>query len=817
MNEFNEMNATESENLGTTEVAQPENLPMTESLHTEETVENTTNTDETIVSKADVVTDANEEVAEPAAEVPKKRKSPTKKVKEMEAIPEEQILDQVQNDKNGDVSVEIVADIDTPIESTLIETVAQVTAQTEPFDNPEIVGQGDIEQEPPAEVEEEEETEILIEETLPVLIPDEMDAGHESSGIENPVETPVEELTAENAEAFMDEHDHHTESTAEISTADLQGLDKAAILLMASDAAKSDVLSESSQTFRRVRQMLETIWNSEMQAARAQFVEAGGKPEEYKHEDPSRDEYYGYYKLFTAKRDTHKQKQEEEKLKNLKRKKEILDRIKHLAENDETDGSLTEIRTLQSEWNTIKAVPNEEREALWHNYQHYLNTFYDNHHINNELKDLDRKKNLQLKMELCTKMEALQHEKSLRKTLIEHKKLWEEWKNTGPVPNEAREPLWLTFKEAADVVFNAKMEELKVLDGERQGNLDAKVLLCERAEEFGNYSTTIPKEWVNKISEVNALFEEWKKTGPVSLKYHESIWERFKAAVDKFYTNKNDYFKGLEKQRAVNLRMKKDLVEKAEALQNSEDWGNTSKELRHLQEEWKKVGNVMDKHAETLWTRFRTACDKFFEAKNEKFAGQQQDQAKNLESKKEILVRINELATAEDNTDLSNKIKALQDEWNSYGFVPFKQKDQIGKQYKDALDAIYNRIRKDFASNSQSRNRNHYEVIARQPEGKNMLVSEERRTGELIRMLKADIDTWQNNIGFFANSKNANASAYIKQVNENIEDAKKKLAKLQDQVRTLRDVSTGKNPEKKVEESKPEVGANQELGEKEGN
>jgi hypothetical protein len=647
------------------------------------------------------------------------------------------------------------------------------------------------------------------EETLPMIEQDELSTGHEQSDIENPIEVAEEELVEETASAaaaptvmIYDAEEGETLAIADPDSSDITHLTKEELMTMAAEAAKNEELGEAAQAFRKVRQVLDGIWNTEYQAARAQFIEEGGKPEDFKYVDPSRETFQVYYKEFSAKREDHRQKLEDEKLKNLQVKKDILEKIKVLAEAEESPNSIQQIKELQIQWKAIRAVPSELREELWNNYQYYLNKFYDNLSINNELKELDRRKNLEAKIELCKRMDELQHETSLKRSLLMHKKYWEEWKNTGPVPREANEEIFSRFKEAADKVFNSKMDEMKALDGERQGNLDKKIALCEKAEEFGNFTASSPKEWVAKIAEVNALFDEWKVIGPVSMKYYESIWDRFKNALNKFYQNKNQYFKEQEKHRAENLRLKQELCEKAEALQNNEDWGVTSKALIKLQEDWKKIGPIHDKQAEKMWNRFRSACDKFFERKNEHFADQQQDQTKNLEAKNAILAKLEELLAIENNDDFPNKVKSLQDEWATYGFVPVKQKEQIQKKYKDILDKLYNRIRKDFASNSMARSRNHYEVIARQNEGQSMLHGEERRIAERVRLLKTDIATWQNNMGFFANSKNA--SQFTKQIEDKIDQANRKLVELQQQLRVLRDVKTEKPKEKKVETPAPE-------------
>jgi hypothetical protein len=705
--------------------------------------------------------------------------------------PEEKGTNNVQETKTsmGTTPVELNNENETVLptdnqvsEVTSTENIAHISESIDSVES--------VEETSATEIETVLETPILIEE--PVLEAEPL--------------IDLAEITADHIDEII-----ANDSDIEISEAEkaqLAKLSKEELMVMVAKAAEIENLSDASDEFRRLRKALDIIWSKEYSEARAKFLEEGGLPEEFKHTEADKDVYHQYYKKFTEKRDAYRKQLEDEKLKNVDLKKAIIEKVKAIAEGEETANSLNQIKDLQKEWKDIRAIPAELKEELWNKYQHYLNTFYDNLSLNNELKELDRKKNLEIKIDLCKKMDELTQEPSLKKALIFHKKYWEDWKNTGPVPNEYREELWSRFKEAADKVFNAKMEELKAMDVVRQENLDKKVALCERADEFAKFESAQAKEWIAKVPEVQALFEEWKLIGMVSIKYQEEIWERFKKAVNTFYSNKNDFFKNLDKKRQENLRKKTELCEKAEAIMNSEDWGNTTKELIKLQEEYKTCGPVPENMQEKLWQRFRKACDVFFENKNTHFAGLVQDQNKNLEAKIELLVKFEELAASESNEDLSTKVKNLQDEWNTYGFVPFKKKDEIGKKFKDVLDKIYQRIRKDFQQNNSNRTKNHYEVIARQNDGKNILYGEEKKLSERINTLKKDIDTLQNNVGFFANSKSANQ--LLASVNENIAANQRKIQQLQDQLRVLRDVRTGKAPEVKKQtpvEAAPEITA----------
>ncbi|MDZ4758527.1 MAG: DUF349 domain-containing protein [Bacteroidota bacterium] len=709
-------------------------------------------------------------------------------------------------EKNIETPVaEIAAEEPAAIAEVKIETPVAEIAAVEPAAIAEVKIETPVAEiaaeDPAAKAEEVKETPVAtIEAEEPAAIAEEV--------VETPTLITKADATAEliaNTSpdlSVFDTHDedhsddHAPEYVSEAEVANLKKHSKEELVSMAWEAAKLPELNEASQTFRKLRPIIEVLWNADFQGALQLFIENGGVREDFEYNDPTKEEYNSAYKEFANRREAYRKQLEQEKIKNLEAKRAILNQIKEIAEQEDSSGSLQLIKDLQHQWKAIRAIPNEAREELWNKYTYFLDKFYDNLGINNELKELDRRKNLEVKIELCKKMDVLLEETSLRKTIIMQKKYWEDWKNTGPVPMEAKDMMWERFKEAADKVYDQITQKYQAFEGERQINLDAKIALCERADELTQFEANTAKEWVAKIDDANKLFEEWKAVGPVSNKLSDEIWERFKAAINKFYDNKNTFFKNIEKARSENLRIKNELCTKAEELQNSEDWGNATKSLLAFQDEWKKTGPVHEKHSEKVWTRFRTACDVFFERKKEFFASKIQDETKNLEAKKEIIAKLEELAKAENSEDLIERVKTLQDEWGNYGFVPIKQKDDIQRRFKAVLDAIYQRIRKDFQSNNVTRHRNHYEVIARQTDGKDMLYSEEKRLSERIKLMKHDIDTWQNNMGFFANSKNS--AAFTKQIEDKIKDAQKKISGLMDQLRTLRNVKTGKPEEVKT-------------------
>jgi len=320
----------------------------------------------------------------------------------------------------------------------------------------------------------EENNQISSEETInEIIVPVEETSNTDEvlaiqEAVENEFETTEPELSMESVHEMLEEAEIiEPPAVSEVEKASLANLSKNELVEMARKAAETENLNDAADEFRRIRKFIDLIINKERNEAREKYLADGGVPENFEYRDEVLDQYHEAYKKFTAKREQFRKKQEEEKLRNVELKKEIIEKVKAIAESEENPNSLEQIKELQRQWKAIRLIPSELNEELWNNYQHFLNQFYDTHSINNELKELDRKKNLEAKIELCKRMDELSQEPSMKKVFIMHKKYWEDWKNTGPVPHEYREELWSRFKEAADKVFNAKMEELKSLDAER--------------------------------------------------------------------------------------------------------------------------------------------------------------------------------------------------------------------------------------------------------------------------------------------------------------------------------------------------------------
>lgn len=574
-------------------------------------------------------------------------------------------------------------------------------------------------------------------------------------------------------------------------TTDYGTLSKAELVELAIKASKQEDLKEAAEVIRNIRPIIESIFAEEQNTALQAYIEEGNEKENFvPAQDELKQQFYDAFKNIQRRRADERQQLEQDKQKNLAVKREILDKLKHLTETDETEASLEQVKELQREWKRVRNVPQEFVQELWDSYRFYLDKFYDNVSINNELKELDRKKNLETKIELCKKVGELQEEKSIKKALILLNKYHEDWKNIGPVPKEFSEEIWKRFKEASDKVYEQKKGEMAKMQEIRQQNLELKTAICEKLELLTATHPEKPKEWIEKTKEVNNLFDEWKKIGKVPREHNDSIWNRFRDLKNKFYNDKNAFFRKLNSEKAENLRLKTEICEKAEALQESSDWQKAANELKKLQEDWKKIGPVHDKNSDAIWKRFRAACDTFFNRKDQHFKDQKTEQADNLQKKTQLLAQLEELANSETETDAAfSRVKQIQKEWSEIGFVPMDSKKDIQTRFSDAIDKLYKKLKRNPEEMNEARLREHYEEISRFPDAGTRLKNEERRVREKIRFLKSDIETLENNMGFFSgNSKNKNP--FIKQIEDKIAKTNGQLERLQRELKVIRSFVT---------------------------
>lgn len=584
-----------------------------------------------------------------------------------------------------------------------------------------------------------------------------------------------------------EEHDEFADIEEEKrDMTDYSGFSKADFLNKAEQLVFHPNIKEAHDIFKKIRVLFDDAIKAERTVLIKEWADAGHDVREFKPPyDEVKEKFYKVYTTFLEKRAEEKKQAEEEKQKNLMAKKAIIERLRVLSTEDETESVFKEVLELQKQWRQIRTVPREHMQSLWENYRLFLDKFYDNHAINNELKEKDRQKNLEIKIDLIKKVAALAEEKSIKKAHILLNKYHEEYKNAGPVPGkEAAEEIWKRFKEASDSVLNDKRQALEVIKAKRNENLELKKVLCEKVEHVNQLPLSTPKMWKDKAEEVAAVFAEWKTIGPVPESVNDQIWRRFREAQNLFNQNKKIYFDTLNSGKEKNLDLKTALCEEAEKLSDSTQFDATSKHLISLQEKWKSIGPVHESKNELIWNRFRSACDKFFKRKEEFYKEKNAGEKDNQITKERIISDVQKLMEIEESAPAFAQLKKLQQEWLTVGFVPIKVKNDLQHRYSKAVDAIYKKFKQSADENKSLRVKEHFEMLASAPNGDDKLKYEERAITDKIKLLKEDSETLKNNIEFFAKSKNADALR--KQIEQKIEAANQQIAKLQEELKVVR-------------------------------
>ena len=492
-----------------------------------------------------------------------------------------------------------------------------------------------------------------------------------------------------------------------------------------------------------------------------QFLAEGGQKENFEPEKSDIERKFdNALQIFKNNKNKFLENIEAEKQRNLETKNGIIDDLrKLLEENSATPKNLKELndsfKELQEKWKNVGPVPQNESNNLWQNYHFYVEKFFDILRINRELKDLDLKKNLEQKIKLCEQAESLLLQDSVKQSFKELQDLHEKWKEIGPVPEEKKEELWERFKNASDQINQRRREHYEQIYAEQQNNYNAKVVLCEKAEEFTAQPATNAKEFNAISDQLTELLKVWKTLGAAPPKVNEEIWNRFKGTLDKFFEKKKEFFGKIKDEQQTNYNMKVNLAIRAEAIAKRTDWRAATDEILQLQKEWKEIGATSRKHSEAIWKRFRTACDQFFEAKSNYFNNAQEIEAENLKKKEELIERLKNHAFGADRNENLEAIKAYQREWTEIGFVPKKEKDRIYAAYREALDQRF----ADLKISAEDRKRDNYRSrinnILSDPNADRLLDKEKRFLMNKLEQLKNDISIWENNLGFFANSKNA--------------------------------------------------------------
>lgn len=516
---------------------------------------------------------------------------------------------------------------------------------------------------------------------------------------------------------------------------------------------------------------------AEREAEQKAFIEAGGAPEDYKAL-PSESEqiFKAELSLIKEKRAKYLLKLEEEKKENLTKKLAIIEAIKEISTSpDVANKSYNHFKELQQQWKEIKAVPADKANDLWRNYHLYTEQFYDLLKLNNEAREYDFKKNLELKTKLCELAEALNDEKDVISASAKLQELHHQYREIGPVTKELREEVWLRFKNASTVINKKHQAYFETLRAKESDNLEKKTALCERLEALNTNKSTTINAWEAQSKEVLDIQKEWKTIGYATQKMNVKIFERFRKACDEFFENKAMFFKDMKDIFAINIEKKKKLIETAKQLVTSTDWNATGEKFIRLQKEWKTIGHVPRKTGDKLWEEFNSTCNKFFDARKEAGADAHENEHKNLERKQNIVQQLKTFVE-EKAEDVQDKVLSLMKEYNNIGHVPYKEKDKIYAEYQEVVDRLKKELNISIARKRLDAFKNNLKKVVEQ--GENALESERNRLFRAYERITQELKTYENNLGFF------NASS--KKGNSLVDEMNRKINKLKDEIELLK-------------------------------
>ncbi len=513
------------------------------------------------------------------------------------------------------------------------------------------------------------------------------------------------------------------------------------------------------------------------------FLDAGGDPATYQVK-PDLDEETFKAEMSIVKERRAKQFEEQERLKqeNLKKKLDILERIKTMVTSpEEANKSYQEFKQLQHEWKEITPVPAENANELWRNYQLYVEQFYDMLKLNSEAREYDFKKNLELKTKICEAAEKLGEESDVISAFHQLQELHQQYRESGPVAKELRESIWLRFKQASSIVNKRHQQHFEDIRAKEEENLAKKTELCEKVEAIAKEENRNAAQWEEHTKQIIEIQTEWKSVGFAPQKMNVKIFERFRAACDDFFSRKSNYFVEMKKELAANTEKKKALVAQAQELKDSTDWKATGDKLIALQKEWKTIGAVSKKYGDQLWNDFLAACNYFFEARNAAHAGTRSEEQANLEKKRSVIEKLKSLLENA-GEDAQAEVRKLTDEYNAIGHVPFKEKDKLYGEYHETLDKIFKQLNVSTARRRLNNFKTNLKNVAKRGEG--ALDNERGRLQRRYDQMKQEIQTYENNLGFL-NAASKKGNGLIDEMNRKVQKLKDDLELVNQKIKAI--------------------------------
>jgi hypothetical protein len=634
---------------------------------------------------------------------------------------------------------------------------------------------------------------IVAEQTL---VTEALDEAAPQEVLETPAELPVQEVEVvteneveqtDSTSILLEVSPEVEESSAEEEQApiDLSGLSKVELLDLLKEKLSHGISTKLDKVVNELKAAFEELFVKEREEALQQFLGDGGSADDFSFRGTEEDKAFNaLFNDFRHQLSSIRKEAERQKEKNLQAKTELLNKLRDLVDGEETTLSMAAVKAIQETWKTIGPVPLAQSKNLWASFNALMDRFYDNRSIYFELKELDRKKNLESKLELCEKAEGLKEVEDLKEAIRVLNELHEEFKHLGPVPREEQEKVWVRFKAASDVIYDRRKE---FFDGQKdviKKNLVEKEELIVKLAPFGEYKGDRIKDWNTKTKEILEIQKAWEKIGAIPKESGKEIYKAFWSLFKQFFHNKNLFFKELDEVRAANQKKAEELITQAQELQANTNWQATANQLVKLQQEWKMLGPTPEKNRDSLYKRFKEACDNFFENRRNSTKDSNIEFDGNLTKKQEIITQIIELTKKGESLE-EYKLSSLVAEFNAIGFVPRKNIKEIQVKFKDAVDAYLEKLGGKGGDKDDFLFRLNLNRLQADPNSVKTLNKKEHGIRKQITDLENSITLWRNNLDFFAASKTADKlreqfDVKIQKAEEEIDKLKKKLTILKE-------------------------------------
>jgi hypothetical protein len=595
-----------------------------------------------------------------------------------------------------------------------------------------------------------------------------------------------DQVSSQSSQETSSESSLSTPEAAKEDQVDYGDMSKDELLVTLKRVIETRPITEIRADVEAIKSAFFHLQEERQEALKLKFVREGGKEEDFQPIDDEVEtafrEQLKHYRRLKA---SYNREQEKVKETNLEKKYALIERLKTLLEKKESIGdTFKEFREIQQSWKETGPVPQQKLKDLWSTYHHHVEKFYDYIKINKELRDLDWKKNEQLKEKLCEQAEELLNEPNVVTAFRTLQKYHAQWREIGPVHPELKEPLWERFRAATKEINHRHQEHFKKLKDEQKDNLIKKENLCEEAEVLadGNYDSH--KEWKQKTDEIINLQKVWRTIGFAPKKDNNKIYARFRAACDKFFDKKREFYAKNKEWQEKNLEKKIDICEQAEAVQDSEDWKATTDKLINLQKEWKAIGPVPRKDSDKVWKRFRAACDHFFDRKGEFFKHIDERYEENLKFKQALIEEVENYTFSEDVEANYNALKGFQERWSEIGFVPYKMKDKIQNAFREALNKQFDKLRIDDTEKKLLKFQTRLDNISNKPKADFKIRHERDKYVNKLRKLESNIQVWENNIGFFT-PETKTANTMIHEFESKIAKAREEMTLIEEKIRMI--------------------------------